>query len=175
MYEGPTEGGYQAVKEFIKNQEGFAKKAAWDFKQFTNGYGTKAKSANEMISKEEADRRMDAYLMPTMDRIQSALKVPASNGQLTALASMAYNGGYGVVKKIINQMNNQVDPQEIANTIKRTAITVNNGEQVLPQLIKRRKKEATQFLQGYKVGGQYDISNDEIKRLMRQGYDLELI
>jgi len=34
-------------------------KATWDFQQFTNGFGTRAEKPNEIIGRDEADRRFD--------------------------------------------------------------------------------------------------------------------
>jgi GH24 family phage-related lysozyme (muramidase) len=166
---------YQSVKDFIKKQEGFAKKAAWDHKQFTNGYGTEAKAPDEIISRQEADKRLDNYLLPTVQKIQSKLQVPVNNGQLTALSSMAYNGGYGIVRKLINQINKGTSADQVAELIKKTAITVDNGARVLDDLVVRRKKEAGLYTRGYKVGGQYDLGQQEIQHLMNQGYELEFM
>jgi len=47
---------------FIKKIEGFQAHAFWDYKQYTNGYGTRAKTANEVIDKAEAIRRLTVEL-----------------------------------------------------------------------------------------------------------------
>lgn len=170
-----SDDAYESIKTFIKKQEGFARKAAWDHKQFTNGYGTEARSADEVISRQEAERRLDQYLMPTVQKIQSKLQVPVNTGQLTALSSMAYNGGYGIVRKLINQINKGLTPDQVGDVIRKTAITVDNGARVLDDLVARRKKEAGLYTRGFKVGGQYDLNQDEIQNLMKQGYELEFM
>ncbi len=44
----------------IRAFEGFTPQAQWDYAQFSNGYGTRAKYAGEVIDKAEADRRFEA-------------------------------------------------------------------------------------------------------------------
>lgn len=174
MVEAPDDASaYDELKKFVKKQEGFADTARWDYKQFTNGYGTKASANGEKITRAEAEARLDRELLPTYKKVQSSVKAPLKSGQLAALSSIAYNAGFGNVKKLINQINKGADPAEIADMIKATATTVNNGAQVLPGLVSRRKKEANLFTRSYKEGGTYDLSPDEIQDLVRQGYQVE--
>ena len=46
----------------IKKFEGFTEKASWDYAQYTNGYGTRAKSPDETITRAEAARRFRAEI-----------------------------------------------------------------------------------------------------------------
>lgn len=41
----------------IKQFEGYTAKARWDYAQNSNGYGTRARFAGEVIDKAEAERR----------------------------------------------------------------------------------------------------------------------
>lgn len=161
--------------DFIKKQEGFDSKAFWDHKQFTVGYGTKAKAPGEVISKKEAEQRLLEEVMPLANRIKSSVKVPLTESQMTALTSIGYNAGYGNVKKIINRINKGADPKEISDIIRGTATTVDNGARVLNGLVSRRQREAKLFMQPYKVGGEYDLSHEQIQQLRDQGYDVEFI
>jgi hypothetical protein len=66
---GPIAGGdinavsatpSKSLLEMIKAKEGFSAKAFWDHKQWSIGYGTQAKDGSEVISKEEAEKRLSA-------------------------------------------------------------------------------------------------------------------
>lgn len=76
----------------IKATEGFAPKAQWDFRQHSVGYGTKAKSPDEVITRDEADKRFG-------DEVKNAAKfVDGVKGDLdpgtrAALISLTYNAG----------------------------------------------------------------------------------
>lgn len=50
------------LTEQIKKDEGFVAKAYWDIKQYTNGFGTKALSKDEVVTKEEASKRLDQHI-----------------------------------------------------------------------------------------------------------------
>jgi lysozyme len=78
--------------EAIKQFEGFAPRATWDYAQSTNGYGTRAKFDGEKIDRAEADRRFN-------DEIARAYKIverfaPGLNeGCKAALTSLTFNAG----------------------------------------------------------------------------------
>lgn len=78
----------------IRNTEGFAPKAKWDYKQFTNGFGTKANSPDEVIDQATAAARFN-------DKIKQAAKfVDGVNpnldaGSRAALISVTFNAGEG--------------------------------------------------------------------------------
>ena len=42
----------------IKQSEGYTSEARWDYAQNTNGYGTRARFAGEVIDKAEADKKI---------------------------------------------------------------------------------------------------------------------
>ena len=48
--------------EAIKKSEGFRRRAARDYKQHSNGYGTRARFPREMISRDEAERRFHSAI-----------------------------------------------------------------------------------------------------------------
>jgi GH24 family phage-related lysozyme (muramidase) len=76
----------------VKRSEGFAPAAKWDVKQFSNGYGTKAKFDGEQISKEEADKRFaDAF--SSAAKIVDSVNPNLDPGTRAAMASLTYNAG----------------------------------------------------------------------------------
>ena len=56
---------------YIKSTEQFTAKAFWDYKQYTNGYGTKANGPDEVITKEEAENRLTNSLQSAVSGVLS--------------------------------------------------------------------------------------------------------
>jgi GH24 family phage-related lysozyme (muramidase) len=78
--------------EEIKRSEGFKRRAARDYKQHSNGYGSRARFAGELISRDEAERRFRSEISKAaaiVDRF--APNLPA--GVRAALTSLTYNAG----------------------------------------------------------------------------------
>lgn len=80
----------QAVKKF----EGFSAKAYPDYKQYSIGYGTKAASPDEVITEEEAVKRLQTELSVAAASVEKfAPNAPV--GVKQALTSLTYNAGPG--------------------------------------------------------------------------------
>jgi GH24 family phage-related lysozyme (muramidase) len=76
----------------IKRSEGFAPTASWDVKQFSNGYGTRAKFEGEIIDRAEADKRFGAAIdgaAKVVDKVNPNL----DPGTRAALTSLTYETG----------------------------------------------------------------------------------
>lgn len=76
----------------VKRTEGFAAQAKWDVKQFSNGYGTRAKFDGETISKEEAEQRFQTEFAKAA-KIVDSVNPNLDPGTRAALASLTYNAG----------------------------------------------------------------------------------
>lgn len=76
----------------IKGFEGFAQRAQWDHAQFSNGYGTKALHAGEVIDKAEADRRFAAAIAGA-EQVVERHAPGLDEGTKAALTSLTYNAG----------------------------------------------------------------------------------
>lgn len=79
---------------FVKKEEGFAAVAFWDYRQWTNGYGTKAHFARETISQTEAERRLEIELSAAQAIVEQ-FAPDAPQGVKNALADLTYNAGAG--------------------------------------------------------------------------------
>lgn len=137
-----TENRYEFVKEF----EQFSSKAYWDVNRYAIGYGTKAETKNQVISKEEAIAYFDKEISGIENRIKSRLNkygVKYNDEMLRAMTSFEYNLGYQ--KKQWNRLK-----QKNLNAYANNMISYNkvNGK-VLKGLTKRRKAEKALFLNGY--------------------------
>jgi GH24 family phage-related lysozyme (muramidase) len=79
--------------ELTRKHEGFTPKAFWDHKQWTNGFGTRARSPNEVIDKAEAQRRYDVEREKARAEVR---KLGAfSTGREEALTDLTFNAGAG--------------------------------------------------------------------------------
>lgn len=84
----------QGLVNFIKSAEGFQAKAYWDYKQYTNGYGTKANSPTEVITEAEAEARVRAEIA-VADKLVTDFAPDLPKGVHQALLDLTYNAGSG--------------------------------------------------------------------------------
>ena len=91
----PSPGGLPSkFIEGIKQSEGFAPRAAWDYKQFTSGYGTRASYAGEPIDRETADKRFGAEISKAAQFVDT-VNPKLDSGTRAALTSLTFNAGSG--------------------------------------------------------------------------------
>lgn len=142
----PNNNNNTSLIDFIIGEEGFREKAYWDVKQYTIGYGTKAKSANETITKEEALKRLNEELevaRKAVSDLEKGYAEPFTTGQKNALISFTYNAGQGNLKKLTDNGTRGIE--EIGDMILEYVYA--DGKK-LPGLVKRRKKEYELFNEG---------------------------
>lgn len=122
-------------------------RAQWDFKQHTNGYGTKAKHEAETINKDEADLRFNNDWIKAQNQVDQ-FKPGLPQGPRGALTSLTFNSGtkwmesglgaavqaddHEKAKELFTQYNGVIDPKTGQKT-------------VLAGLDKRRKDEVKWF------------------------------
>lgn len=81
---------YETAIAQIHKWEGLRLSAYWDHAGYSIGYGTRAKSSTEKISKAEADRRLVSIVKPLLATVQKDFPNLHSEAQ-GALVSFAYN------------------------------------------------------------------------------------
>lgn len=119
--------------------EGFTPRATWDYKQWTNGYGTRAKFPGEVISEGEAKRRYQQEMSNAAGYVDS-LGVPLDEGKRAALTSLTYNAGPKWMQSGLGQAVKAGD----WNRAKSLFTQYNKaGGRTLPGLVKRRMAEAS--------------------------------
>lgn len=134
-----------ALDPFYSDQiigfEGFAPQAAWDYKQHSNGYGTKALYPGETIDKETAQQRFDAELGKAAEFVNKvAPDAPA--GTKAALTSLTYNAGTGWANSGLGEAVKSGD----WSAAKDRFLQYNKaGGDINPGLVKRRQAEASWF------------------------------
>ncbi len=131
----------QGLVNFIKKFEGFSAKAFWDYKQYTNGYGTKALSSTEVIDESEAERRLMAEINAA-ERLIEPVAANAPKGVKQALTSLTYNAGSGWEHQTLGEL---VKSGDYAGAKTHLLQYNHAGGKVLDGLTKRREAEAAMF------------------------------
>jgi lysozyme len=122
----------------IRGFEGFTAKADWDYAQFTNGYGTRAKHAGEVIDKAEADRRFKAEIAEARAVVERHA-ANASEGTKAALTSLTFNAGDKWIRSGLGDAVRSGDIERVREIF----VQYNKaGGEVLPGLARRRLAEA---------------------------------
>lgn len=123
----------------IQKFEGFAQKAQWDYAQYTNGYGTKALSANETITRAEAERRFKSEIgeaRALVDRFAPDL----DEGTRSALTSLTFNAGTAWMKSGLGRAVQGGDLERVREIF---VLYNKAGGEVLPGLVARRAVEVS--------------------------------
>lgn len=123
----------------IKKFEGFEPKAKWDYKQWTNGYGTLATGKGEHINEAEADKRLRAELAEMEHAVEIEFgELPA--GTAAALTSLSFNVG---TKWMLNSGLANAVRHGTDDAIRERFRQYNKaGGKVMPGLVRRRQAEA---------------------------------
>lgn len=125
----------------VKGFEGFAPQASWDYKQYTNGYGTKATAPGETIDRDTAEQRLQAELLKAQ-AAASAVNPSAPPGVQNALTSLTFNAGPGWANSGLGDAVRAGD----WDTARQHFVQYNKaGGQVNPGLVSRRAAEAAWF------------------------------
>ena len=150
---GPTGQVPSDLFEFIKAKEGYGEelpdgraRAFWDYAQYSIGYGTRATSSTEVITSEEAERRLSSSIGTFRQEVE---RFGQDNGyswtpaQIDSLTSFAYNLGTGALSQVTE--NGTRDNPTIAQKM---LLYVNAGGRPLQGLIERRADESAWFQSG---------------------------
>jgi len=137
----------EQLMEFIKNKEKFSAKAYWDRNQYSIGYGTKTENANEVIDKNEAEKRLRKSVEQSYNYVKAFSGRHNYNwnqNQLEALTSFVYNGGPGFLHQLTDNGKRKNDE------IRKKILEYNkSGGKTLEGLAQRRKEELKIFESGY--------------------------
>ncbi len=133
----------QFIREYIKKTEHFTSRAHWDFKQYSNGYGTKANHKDEVIDEKEASLRFEKQVKEFYTQVIAfgeKYNYNFTQNEVDALTSFVYNGGIGWLNQVTN--NGKRNKDEIQKAM---LLYVNADNKPLPGLIKRRQEEFNIF------------------------------
>ena len=128
----------------IKQFEGYSAEARWDYAQNTNGYGTRARYAGEVVDKAEADRRFSSAIQKAADFVDK-FAPGLDDGSKAALTSLTYNAGTAWTQSGLGQAVSSGD----LDKAKSLFLQYNKaGGAVLDGLVQRRLQEVAWFGQG---------------------------
>lgn len=77
----------------VQGFEGFAPKASWDYRQYTNGYGTRASGPGEQIDQPTAMARLTDELGKAQGQVDAMGVQNMPGGVRNALTSLTFNTG----------------------------------------------------------------------------------
>jgi lysozyme len=133
-------GYLDAIKQF----EGYRADAQWDYAQNSNGYGTRARYAGEVIDKAEADRRFSSEVQKAADFVDK-FAPSLDEGSKAALTSLTYNAGTAWTKSGLGEAVASGD----LDKAKSLFLQYNKaGGTVVDGLVQRRLQEVAWFGQG---------------------------
>jgi lysozyme len=121
----------------IKSFEGYTPVAKWDYSQFTNGYGTRARAPDEVITKAEAESRFRAEI----GKAAQIVERHAANwdpGTKAALTSLTFNAG---TRWISSGLGDAVRAGDVEAVRERFVLYVKAGGETLQGLVNRRNAE----------------------------------
>lgn len=136
----------------ISKFEGFIAVPIWDYMQYSVGYGSgynwdakRPVNKIDIIDKATARRWLLAEAEDKYDFVMSKIRVPVTNNQLLALASLTYNIGENAFEKstLLKMLNRGDNKQMVANQFD---LWVNAGGKVNEGLKGRRNVEKILFL-----------------------------
>lgn len=129
-----------AMKQF----EGFSSRAGWDYAQNSNGYGTRALYAGEVIDKAEAERRFSAAVSQASDAVDR-FAPDLDEGTRAALTSLTYNAGTAWMQSGLGEAVQAGDMDRARSLF----VTYNKaGGTTLDGLVQRRLNEVAWFGKG---------------------------
>ena len=122
----------------IKAFEGFTPRATADYKQMSNGFGTKARFAGETITVVEAERRFRTEI-EAAEKLVDHFAPGLDEGTKAALTSLTYNAGPSWMRSGLGELIKRGSLEEAAEKI-----TEYNraGGKTLSGLMSRRLQEA---------------------------------
>jgi len=127
----------QKYYDDIKRIEGFSPVAKWDYKQNTNGYGTRALHPGERIDEAEAERRYNREISKAAASVDAFLP-GLPEGVRASLASLTFNSGDKWQRMGLGAALKAGDMEEAGRRFNQY---VNAGGKPLGGLINRRAEE----------------------------------
>lgn len=126
-------------EQTVKRFEGYAPRASWDYKQHSNGWGTRARYPGEAIDQAEAQRRLDEELSKAHGAVRSfAPNLDA--GTTKALTDLTFNAGTKWQTSGLGAAIKAGDLDKARNLYQQY---VKAGGETLPGLVERRKVGAS--------------------------------
>ena len=125
----------------VKSFEGFSAQAKWDYAQYSNGYGTRARAPGEVINAKEAEFRLVLELKSAAEAVEGFAPT-LDKGTKAALTSLTYNAGTRWMNDGLGRAIQRGD----LDSARSIFVEYNKaGGKVLPGLVARRLAEVQWF------------------------------
>lgn len=185
-----------AGAKMIQNFEGFAKYPAWDYAQYSVGYGSRCPDEDydrymaNGITHEEADALFRQHIKKhenMVNKFANENNLVLTQNQFDALVSFSYNVGAGWMNhpeyRITDAVLNGADDNEFIFAMVQWC---NAGGKILSGLVRRRLAEANVYLNGEYTNNIPDayryviyshtqcVENGEVDSIKIQGYDASI-
>ena len=134
----------QSYLDAIKKFEGFSAEARWDYAQNSNGYGTRARYAGEVIDKAEADRRFEGEINKAANFVDH-FAPGLDDGSRAALTSLTYNAGTAWMQSGLGEAVSSGDMDKARTLFLQYH---NAGGSAVDGLVQRRLQEVAWFGNG---------------------------
>jgi lysozyme len=134
----------QSYLDAIKKFEGFSAESRWDYAQNSNGYGTRARYAGEVIDKAEADRRFEGEINKAADFVDR-FAPGLDDGSRAALTSLTYNAGTAWMQSGLGEAVSSGDMDKARTLFLQYH---NAGGSAVDGLVQRRLQEVAWFGNG---------------------------
>ncbi|MBN9601808.1 MAG: lysozyme [Afipia felis] len=131
----------QSLIDAVKGFEGFSPTASWDYKQYSNGYGTKTEDPGEKIDEATATQRLTAGLDGAAKAVDG-VNPNLPQGVRNALISLTYNAGPGWINA---GLGDAVRAGDYAAAKDKFLQYNKAGGKVNPGLVSRRAQESAWF------------------------------
>lgn len=132
---------HKSYLDEIRRFEGYTSVAKPDYTQYSNGYGTKARFAGEIIDRAEAERRFQAEISDAKASVER-FAPDADEGTKAALTSLTYNAG---AKWMNAGLGEAVRCGDMSKARELFLQYTHAGGQSLPGLVNRRNVEVCWF------------------------------
>jgi lysozyme len=147
----------------IRKFEGFATRGSWDYKQVSNGYGTRAKFEGEVIDAQEADQRFRGEIVEAK-RAVAKFAPQIDEGSAAALTSLTFNAGSSWMRSGLGAAVRAGDLDKARAIFQEYTKA---GGRELPGLVARRKIEAAWI--GQPVGARAIYEPAPVRVAAQQG------
>ena len=125
----------------VKSFEGFSAQAKWDYAQYSNGYGTRARAPGEVIDTKEAEFRLVLELKSAANAVEG-FAPSLDKGTKAALTSLTFNAG---TRWMTDGLGRAIQRGDL-DAARSIFVEYNKaGGKVLPGLVARRLAEVQWF------------------------------
>lgn len=131
----------------VKGFEGFTPRAKWDYKQSSVGYGTRAQSPGQVVTRGQAEQMLQTELAKhaaSVDQAAQQYGYALAPEQRDALISFSFNTGAG--PRVLQKAAGDISALPVLMSQYVNVTKPDGTKQPLPGLVDRRRREVIPFI-----------------------------